>query len=98
MIVYEVRAIVRDDLTEAYERYMRDRHIPDLMETGSFVAATFERAEPGRYAIRYSSPDRETLDQYLAEHAHRLRTDLLEHFPEGIELSRTELEVIASFA
>ena len=98
MIVYEVTAIVRNDLFEAYERYMLERHIPDLMQTGAFVAATFERSRPGRYAIRYSAPDRKSLDEYLADHAPRLRADLLEHFPEGIELSRTEWEVIASFA
>lgn len=98
MIVYEVRAIVRDDLFEAYERYMLERHIPDLMQTGAFTAATFERSAPGRYAMRYSSPDRKTLDEYLNEHAPRLRADLLEHFPEGVELSRTEWEVIARFA
>ena len=98
MIIYEVKAIVRDDLVESYESYMRDVHIPDLMRTGAFIAASFERADTGQYAIRYSAPDRETLEHYLTQHAPRLRADLMNHFPEGVDLSRTEWEVIEGFA
>jgi hypothetical protein len=53
MITYEITATVRADLCDAYERYMRDRHIPDLLATGSFAGATMARSSPGRYRIRY---------------------------------------------
>lgn len=94
MITYEITAIVRVDLRDAYERYMRERHIPDLLATGCFVAATLSRSTPGRLRIRYEARHREALDRYLADHAPRLRAHALEHFPDGIELSREEWEVL----
>jgi hypothetical protein len=95
MITYEITATVRDDLREAYERYLRDRHIPDLLATGCFSAASLSRSAPGRFRIRYEAHDRASLDRYLAEYAPRLRTDALAHFAEGVELSREEWDVVA---
>ncbi len=40
---YEVRARVPAPQAEAYARYLREEHIPDLMDTGCFVEATFAR-------------------------------------------------------
>ena len=93
-ITYEITATVRPDLCSDYERYMIDRHIPDLLETGAFEGASFSRSRDGRYRIRYEARSREALDQYLAEHASRLRQHLAESFQDGIELSREEWEQI----
>ena len=43
-ITYEVTANVEPELAEAYERFMIDRHIPDLMATGEFASATLGRS------------------------------------------------------
>lgn len=97
MLTYEITAAVRPDLCDAYERYMRERHIPDLMRTGKFVTASFSRSAAGRYRIRYEARGRAELDSYLAEHAPRLRQHFTETFPEGIELSREEWTVLESW-
>ncbi|MGI8618958.1 MAG: DUF4286 family protein [Gemmatimonadaceae bacterium] len=94
MLTYEITAIVRADLCDAYERYMTDRHIPDVMRTGAFAAATFSRSAPGRYRIRYEVSSRETMDAYLADHAPGLRQHFAETFPVGVELSREEWTVL----
>lgn len=88
MIIYEINAVVRADLIERYENYMRGRHIPDLLATGFFTAATFARREANQYQIRYEAADQKSLDEYLENAAPDLREDFLRHFPEGIELSR----------
>jgi hypothetical protein len=98
MITYEVTATVRPDLCERYERFMRERHIPELLETGAFAAATLSRSDPGRFRIRYEAHGQEALARYLAEHAPRLRRDAVEQFPEGVELSREEWTVVASWS
>lgn len=90
MLTYEITAAVRPDLCNEYERYMRDRHIPELMQTGAFVAASFSRSAAGRYRISYEARSREELDAYLAEHAPRLRAHFSATFPEGVELVREE--------
>lgn len=98
MIVYEVTASVEQELCQEYERYMQERHIPDLVATGSFTTVSFERSTDGRYRVRYHSPTRELLDAYFAGHAPKLRREFSEHFPNGVELSREEWEVVSSFA
>lgn len=97
MITYEITATVADHLCADYERFMIQRHIPDLLATGSFTSASFSRSLPGRYRIRYEAHSRESLDQYLAAHALRLRAHIAEAFPEAIEHTREEWEVLHSF-
>ena len=97
-VSYEVTATVRADLIARYESFMQEKHIREVLATGAFVAARFERAAPGRYRIRYEAATRDDLDRYLSAHAPRLRADALAHFPEGVELSREEWTRVADFA
>ena len=94
MIIYEITATVRADLIESYEKYMRETHIPDLLATGFFSGARIARAGSNRYRIQYEARDRKALDEYLETQAARLRADFLAHFPEGIELTRENWEVL----
>ena len=94
MIIYEITATVRADLIEAYEKYMLERHIPDLLATGYFSGAKMARAGENRYRIGYEAHDRKALDEYLATEAARLRADFMEHFAEGIEVVRENWEVL----
>ena len=88
MIIYEVTAVVEAHLTEAYGRYMRQEHIPDVLASGCFQSAEFASAAPGRYRMRYEASTDEDLERYLATHAARLREDATSRFPEGVALSR----------
>lgn len=97
MITYEITAKVRPDLCEKYEIYMRERHIPDLLGTDCFSGASLSTDGAGSFRMRYEAPDREALDRYLREHAAPLRKDAEEHFPEGVELSRTEWTIIQNW-
>lgn len=94
MIIYEITATVRADLIEKYEIYMRDRHIPDLLETGFFHGAKFARSGENRYRIQYLAHDQEALDEYLQTDAASLREDFLAHFGEGVEVSRENWNVL----
>ena len=96
-IAYEVTAEVGESLRDHFERYMVERHIPDLMETGCFMGAQFERTTSGIYRTRYEAYDRAALERYIKEHAARLREHVAEKFPEGITFNRVEWETLASF-
>ena len=96
MVTYEIMASVEPAITEEYERFMTERHIPDLLATGHFASATFSRSKY-RYRIRYEARDQAALDVYLAEDAPRLRADFHEHFPSGVQLSREIWDVIGTF-
>ena len=94
MIIYEITATVRANLVERYEKYMREKHIPELLETGYFRGAKFTRAIENRYRIQYEAHDQAALDEYLKTDANRLREDFLAHFGEGVEVSRENWEVL----
>ena len=94
MIIYEITATVRADLIEEYEKYMRKRHIPDLLATGFFGGARIARAGENRYRIQYEAYNQKALDEYLEMEAARLRADFLAHFAEGVEVSRENWEVL----
>lgn len=89
---------MKAELREAYESYMTNQHIPDLMKTACFVEASFETFGEGEYQMRYTASSREDLKTYFRDHAPRLRKDIASHFPDGITLSRTEWNVIKHFA
>ncbi|MET0753754.1 MAG: DUF4286 family protein [Pyrinomonadaceae bacterium] len=93
MIIYEITAVVRENLVEAYEKYMRERHIPDLLATKYFSAAYFTRTTDNRYRIQYHARDEDVLREYLKTDATRLRADFIAHFPEGVEVFREIWEI-----
>lgn len=97
MIIYEITATVRTDLIESYEEYMRERHIPDLMETGFFRGAKFTRSGENRYRIQYEAHNQAALDDYLETSAAHLRADFLVRFGEGVEVSRENWEVLQNY-
>jgi hypothetical protein len=98
MVVYEVTAVVAPELRESFERYMLDKHIAAVLATGKFAEALFESSGSGIYRTRYVAEDREALDDYLANHTDGLRRDFSEHFSEGVELSRSEWDVLGRLA
>ena len=97
MLSYEVTATVEESLSPAYERYMREHHIPALLATGCFRAAAFARSAPGRYRMRYDAESQADLDRYLAKHAARLRDEFVRTFPLGVTLERDVMEVLEAW-
>lgn len=92
---YEVRLEVDPSMAGAVEEYMRLTHIPEIMATGCFVRAHFDRAESGTYRTTYVARSRSEFDRYIAEHFSRFREAFLARFPTGIVPARelfSELE------
>ncbi len=97
MVIYEVNLQPEPQLFEAITRYMRDRHIPQIFETGCFVDITFERCDEGRLRTCYRAADRAALDHYLAVHTAAMRADFIEHFPQGVTVSRAVWEELGQW-
>lgn len=88
MVTYEVTAVVEPSLVEAYATYMRARHIADVLATGCFTGAVFERADATTFRARYQAASQAMVDAYLRDHTARLREEFAAHFPRGIVFSR----------
>jgi hypothetical protein len=94
MVIYEVTATVAPERAGRYEEFMREDHIPALLATGCFRAASISRAEPGRYRACYEAPDRAALERYLRELAPRFREEFAHEFPAGVALTRETWELL----
>lgn len=88
MVHYEVRVLVRADLQPAFETYMAEKHLPEILATGCFASIRFERSEDGAFRSCYEAASPADLERYLTQHTLRFREDFLAHFPEGCEVSR----------
>src|SRR5262245_45882231 len=93
-LVYEVTAVVEHELAEEWERYMRERHIPDVLATGWVTRASLVRAAGGRYRISYQADSPADLDRYLAESAPALRAEVAARYPGGVALTREIWELV----
>ncbi|HEV7239695.1 MAG TPA: DUF4286 family protein [Thermoanaerobaculia bacterium] len=93
-VVYEVTATPDPEIRAAYESYMRETHIRDVLETGCFIAARFATAASGQCRTSYIASQQEHLDRYLDQHAQRLRADFTAHFPAGVGLTRDVWNVV----
>ena len=98
MIAYEVRVEVREDMLEAFEFYMRRKHLREILATGCFQAIRFERAEAFVFRTRYEAASRADLDRYLKDHAAHFRADFMVHCPEGCTVTREALETVETFS
>ena len=103
MIVYEVNLFVRAEIADAYRAWL-DAHVREIVALPGFLGAdVFERREPaaavGELALctQYRLRDAAALDDYLREHAPRLRADGIARFGEGFRAERRVLESIARY-
>lgn len=94
MITYEVRVSLDPALVERYERYMIEKHIPDVLDTECFAEAHFERSPAGGYRVRYIAKTQADVDRYLAGHAQVLRDDWAREFPTGATVAREMWELV----
>ena len=100
MIVYEVRAVVEDAVAEGYRAWL-EPHIREILGIPGFTHAELleEDAEAGEtvWTVRYHLESREALEQYLRDHAPRLRADGIARFGERFRETRRVMELVRKF-
>jgi uncharacterized protein DUF4286 len=94
MLRYEVRLAIEPALVAGVEHYMRSRHIPEILATGCFQEARFDRLDATSVRTSYIAATREDLDRYLQQHAPRARADFHQHFPAGAVPTREVWEEV----
>ena len=79
MILYNVTVKVDSAISADWLKWLREEHIPEVLETGCFEEATLlqlldtDESEGPTYAIQYRAANRKAVDQYLENHAQALR-------------------------
>jgi len=99
MIIYNVTINVQEDIHDEWLKWMKEEHIPDMLDTKKFSKALMTRVmvqEPMgglTYSVQYTTESREMLQSYYDENAEDLRSSS-KAFEGKFVAFRTELEVI----
>lgn len=99
MIIYNVTVKVEHDIHEDWLKWMREKHIPEVLGTGRFMENRMARVlvddEDGiTYAIQYTCKDMATLEAYQRHEAPRLQAEHAERYKDKFVAFRTLLEVV----
>ena len=101
MILYEVRLEVDPAIAAEYREWLAG-HVREIIALPGFVRADIlrEPRDSGRIGLcaQYWLVDRNALDNYLRDHAPRLRADAMRRFPDGFTAARRVLELDQSIA
>ncbi len=102
MILYNVTVSIDASVGEEWLIYMREKHIPEVMQTGHFLEARICRVageEEGglTYATTYLCESQEIFDVYEANFAPALRKEFNEKWAGKFAAFRTFLSVVEEF-
>ncbi len=99
MIIYNVTINVQEDIHDEWIKWMKEEHIPEMLETGKFRKALMSKVmveEPMggiTYSVQYTAENKNMLERYYAENADEMRAKS-KPFEGKFVAFRTELEVI----
>lgn len=94
MVVYEVNVEIAHGEAAAYRKWLAD-HVRQMLALPGFTGAeVFEVADPPpasgwiAFCVQYRLRDRGALDNYLRDHAARMRADGIARFGDRLLASR----------
>ena len=96
MIVYNVSIQIDKEVKEDWLKWMKEKHIPDVMNTGLFIRFNFlkiinEESEH-TYAIQYFCEDMSMLNRYFDEFASCLQEEHSSKYNNKFVAFRTIME------
>ena len=99
MIIYNVTVNVDDSIHDAWLKWSREIHIPEVLKTGMFsecrLCRVLNAEDSGTtYTFQYSCESLEKYERYIREFAQALRNDVTKKFGDKFVAFRTLLEVI----
>lgn len=99
MLIYNVTTNIEERVHDEWLEWMKNIHIPAMLQTGKFKSATMSRVDVIEsmggitYSVQYKIQDKSTLERYYEEDFNRL--DKQTQLFEGKFVSfRTEMEIV----
>ncbi len=100
MIIYNVTVNIDHDAHDEWLRWMKEEHIPDVMNTGIFTESRIlkiladEDSGGTSYAIQYTCAGMEDYEKYRDQFAPGLQKAALDRFKDKFTAFRTLLETV----
>jgi hypothetical protein len=98
--IYNVTIVVSPVVEERWITWMKEEHIPEVMQTGMFTSYLFTQVFPEQeqdhpsYSIQYRASDLESIKLYMQMYADELRSKSAKAWGEHAIAFRTVLEVL----
>lgn len=99
MIIYSVTINIDASVQEDWVRWMKEVHIPEVMNTGLFIENRMLRLlnvddEASTYSIQYMLQNMDDFERYQQEFAPRLQAQHTSRYRDKFVAFRTLLEVV----
>ena len=100
MLIYNVTTKINWRIHEAWVKWMREKHIPDVMNSGCFTETRFVRileideSEGPTYAAQFHAESIAEYNRYLEEFAPLLRKDVFTNWGDNCISFRSLMEVV----
>ena len=100
MLIYNVTTKVQDDVHEGWLKWLREEHIPEILETGCFTGAGILRLlevddnEGPTYAIQYKAETVQDYNRYIEEFAPRMRSKAFDKWGDKFIAFRSLMQVV----
>lgn len=100
MIIYNVTIKIDKSIHDAWVAWMKEEHMPDLMQTGLFTEYKLCRlleqddSEGPTYAAQYFCTTVEKYNEYISNYAPALREKGMQKFGDKFIAFRTVMEVV----
>ncbi len=100
MLIYNVTTKVNWSIHEAWLAWMKEKHLPDVMNCDCFTDVRFVRildtdeSEGPTYAAQFYAEDHAVYQRYINEHAPAMRKDVMDTWGNNFISFRTLMEVV----
>ena len=102
MIIYNVTCNVEHSVSEDWQKYMREIHIPEVMKCGIFISANMNKVlsrndDGDTFVIQYKCNSMKDLHQYEIKFAGELQKKHTDRYGKKVVDFRTMLEELDRF-
>ncbi len=101
-VLYNETFLVENGILEEWKEWIMEEYIPEVCKSGDFLHYRLSRmiakeeADNGSsFAIQFLSPDKSTLQRFLAKELPRLQNLCLDKYGEKVLSYRSMMEVVA---
>jgi Domain of unknown function (DUF4286) len=100
MIIYNVTTKVDHSIHEAWLQWMKQEHIPDIINTGCFTNAVIlqlldvDNTEGPTYAIQYTAESKSFYNLYIEKFANNMRQKALDKWGNKFIAFRTLMQMV----
>ena len=99
MFIYNVTVNIADDTHQDWLKWMKEKHIADVMKTGCFIDSQIVKElyvedEGHTYSVQYKFLEMADIEKYQKEFAQALQAEHKEKFGEKYTAFRTLLQIM----